>query len=191
MICSRCARECINASDIFPDAFLKSIYDIIKNFEKSQIVFKRTKYGSDESILGKVRAEAEESNLRTLIELKHEYSLVEVGVYQWDRDIRSNISELKEKLEEAVMNGIRCNYEERYLVESGSPLLTNLICFSSNVRIRNPLIHKKCLPSEHRNRLILYSFENVYDKLKNHTGKEKTVKCIFPGCPNHFDMDNF
>lgn len=66
----------------------------------------------------------------------------------------------------------------------------NLICFKTNVRIRNPLIHKNCKPADHKNRLILYSYEQVY-ALVTKKEKKKKIECIFPSCSNYFDEKNF
>jgi hypothetical protein len=75
-------------------------------------------------------------------------------------------------------------------MNSTGHFLINLICFKSNVRIRNPLIHKLCKPSDHKNRLILYSYEQIYSLIFQK--KRKTVKCIFyPHCQNYFDEKNF
>ncbi len=64
----------------------------------------------------------------------------------------------------------------------------NLICFKTKVRIRNPLIHRNCKPADHKNRLVLFSYEQVYSHV---TVKKKKVECIFPSCSNYFDEKNF
>jgi hypothetical protein len=98
-----------------------------------------------------------------------------------------NTLQLAERIEEISMDDKSRQYEERELMSTSGQLLINLVCFETSVRIRNPLIHKLCKPSDHKNRLILYSYEHVYKLIT----EKKLIRCIFPHCSNFFDHNNF
>jgi hypothetical protein len=76
-----------------------------------------------------------------------------------DEELKSmNKDDIARNIERASDSLMTAEFETKELALFPSQMLTNLIDFESAVRIRNPLLHRKCKPADHNGRLIFYSF---------------------------------